>query len=144
MKIIDILNKMANGTLENGFKFCLEDEVYIYTKGDNSIRDKYHNKIGQTKIIETYLNKEVLLFKDNNQEEIEEKKEIKELSKELINDNWEYWTLAFHEKINELAREVNKINKDLEKPQILNIEIDEETINNEIKKARDYLEREEK
>ena len=78
MKIIDILNKMANGELEDEFKFCLEDEVYTYTKEDNSIRNKCHNKIGQTKIIETYLNKEVLLFKDNNQEVIEENKEIEE------------------------------------------------------------------
>ena len=151
MKIIDILNKMANGTLENGFKFCLEDEVYIYTKGDNSIRDKYHNKIGQTKIIETYLNKEVLLFKDNNQEVIEENKEIEELNK-ISYDEFKHTdtkhrfdlTNIEYDKINELVRAVNKINKDLEKTQTLNIEIDEETINNAIKKARDYLEREEK
>ena len=111
MKIIDILNKMANGELEDEFKFCLEDEVYTYTKEDNSIRDKCHNKIGQTKIIETYLNKEVLLFKDNNQEVIEENKKIEELDEiQIINARPEVNAI----KINELIQAVNKLNKERE------------------------------
>ena len=76
MKVIDILNKMANGTLEDGFKFCFKNEVYTYT--NNSIRDNYNNRIGQKRVIENYLNEEVLLFKENNAEVIEEKKEIEE------------------------------------------------------------------
>ena len=123
MKIIDILNKMANGTLENGFKFCLEDEVYTYTKGDNSIRDKCHNKIGQTKIIETYLNKEVLLFKDNNQEVIEENKEIEELKADA------YTSPDVLNKINELIRAVNKLNKQLEEQETEDIDTVERELN---------------
>ena len=126
MKIIDILNKMANGELEDEFKFCLEDEVYTYTKEDNSIRDKCHNKIGQTKIIETYLNKEVLLFKDNNQEVIEENKKIEELDEiQIINARPEVNAI----KINELIRAVNKINKQLEEQKTEDIETVERELN---------------
>ena len=108
MKIIDILNKMANGELEDGFKFCFEDEVYTYTKEDNSIRDNCRNKIGQRKAIETHLNKEVLLFKENDVEVIEENKEIEELDVERCSYN------AVLRKINELVRAVNKLTKERE------------------------------
>lgn len=45
---------------------------------------------------------------------VKEKKNIEELPKELINDRWEYWTLAFCKKINELVRQVNKLTKETE------------------------------
>lgn len=116
MKIIDILNKMANGTLEDGFKFCFEDEVYTYTKEDNSIRDNSRNKIGQRKAIEKYLNEEVLLFKENNQEVIEEKEEIKEIE---ITERDRRIIMSFviktAEKTNEIIRTVNKLTKESEK-----------------------------
>lgn len=112
MKIIDILNKMANGTLEDGFKFCFEDEVYTYTKEDNSIRDNSRNKIGQRKAIEKYLNEEVLLFKENNQEVIEENKEIEDFKTEYTMRKMD---IQFKNKINELVRQVNKLTKESEK-----------------------------
>lgn len=75
---------------------------------------------------------------------IEEKKEIEELH-EYKNIGYSECDIKTNrEKLNEVIRAVNKINKDLEKGQTLNIEIDEETISNAIKKARNYLEREEK
>ena len=110
MKIIDILNKMANGELEDGFKFCFGDEVYTYTKNDNSIRDINFYKLGQRKVIEEYLNDEVLLFKDNNQEVIEENKEIEELQTKIISEDWTPFIIEHHNKINELVRAVNKLN----------------------------------
>lgn len=114
MKIIDILNKMANGELEDGFKFCFEDEVYTYTKEDNSIRDNCRNKIGQRKAIETHLNKEVLLFKENDVEVIEENKGIEELP---VYPSYAYRKEELSEnrlKINELVRAVNKLTKERE------------------------------
>ena len=105
MKIIDILNKMANGTLEDGFKFCFEDEVYTYTKHDDAIRDINFYKLGKRKVIEEYLNEEVLLFKDNNQE-------IKEIEELTDDDMYDFNHLGL--KINEIAREVNKIKKEME------------------------------
>lgn len=47
-----------------------------------------------------------------------------------------------YDKINELVREVNKINKQLEEMETS--EISEEEINDAIKRAREYLESEEK
>ena len=89
MKVIDILNKMSNGTLEDGFKFCFRNEVYTYRKKDDSIRDSCFNKIGGRNVIEDFLNNEVLLFKENDAKEvetIEENKEIEELDEmQIIN-----------------------------------------------------------
>ena len=117
MKIIDILNKMANGTLEDGFKFCFKNEVYTYKKENDSIRDINFYRIGQRKALENHLNEEVLLFKENDVEEVEvteEKEEIEELPNEQINDDWTYSIIKFFKKINELVRAVNKLNKERE------------------------------
>ena len=111
MKIIDILNKMANRTLEDGFKFCFKNEVYTYKKEDDSIRDIHFCRIGQRKVLENHLNEEVLLFKESDVEIIEENKEIEELDNtELTNARPEVNAI----KINELVRAVNKINKERE------------------------------
>ena len=135
MKIIDILNKMANGELEDGFKFNFGD-TYTYNKNTDSIKDKEGIAIGNIYCIENILDCKV--------EVIEEKKEIEELH-EYKNIGYSECDIKTNrEKLNEVIRAVNKINKDLEKGQTLNIEIDKETISNAIKKARNYLEREEK
>lgn len=135
MKIIDILNKMANGELEDGFKFNFGD-TYTYNKNTDSIKDKEGIAIGNIYCIENILDCKV--------EVIEEKKEIEELH-EYKNIGYSECDIKTNrEKLNEVIRAVNKINKDLEKGQTLNIEIDEETINNAIKRARNYLEKEEK
>ena len=84
-----------------------------------------------------------------NFEVIEENKEIKELNKISYNE-FKYTdtkhrfdlTNIEYDKINELVREVNKINKQLEEMETS--EISEEEINDAIKRAREYLESEEK
>ena len=135
MKIIDILNKKANRELEDGFKFNF-GETYTYNKNTDSIKDKEGIAIGNIYCIENILDCKV--------EVIEEKKKIEELH-EYKNIGYSECDIKTNrEKLNEVIRVVNKINKDLEKGQTLNIEIDEETISNAIKKARNYLEREEK
>ena len=126
MKIIDILNKMANRTLEDGFKFCFKNEVYTYKKEDDSIRDIHFCRIGQRKVLENHLNEEVLLFKESDVEIIEENKEIKELDDlELINARPE----VNARKINELVRAVNKINKQLEEQETEDIDTVERELN---------------
>lgn len=137
MKIIDILNKMANGTLEDGFKFNYDDDTYYYNKEKYEIVSINHDAcLGNYYKLESILNDEV--------EVIEEKKKIEELH-EYKNIGYSECDIKINrEKLNEVIREVNKINKDLEKAQTLNIEIDEKTINDAIKKAGKYLEREEK
>ena len=72
---------------------------------------------------------------------IEENKEIEELDEmQIINARPE----VNAEKINELIRAVNKINKDLEELEPYDIEVSEKDINDAIKRAREYTEREEK
>lgn len=118
MKIIDILNKMSNGTLEDGFKFCFRNEVYTYRKKDDSIRNSCFNKIGGRNVIEDFLNNEVLLFKENDVKEVEAIKENKEIEQlEISESNTEIiddFVIKNREKINELVRVVNKINKERE------------------------------
>ena len=120
MKIIDILNKIANGTLEDGFKFKYDSDTYRYNKEKNEIRSiEYDDSLVEYYKIEMILNKEV--------EVIEENKRIEELSwavylklkkghyniENILNRIRE--DLKEHrDKINELVRAVNKINKERE------------------------------
>ena len=107
MKIIDILNKMANGQLEDGFKLKYDNDTYKYNKKEDEIVSiEYGVCLGNYYKVENILNDEV--------EVIEEKKEIEELPNELINDDWTYYTIKFYKKINELVRAVNKLNKERE------------------------------
>lgn len=119
MKIIDILNKKADGTLEDGFKFCYEDKIYTYNKKENTIINNNTNKrIGHTYVLEGCLNDEVLLFK---QETKEDRKEIEEFtstiesyhSKETICQ----YCNAQTAKINELVRACNNLLKEREEKQ---------------------------
>ena len=120
MKIIDILNKIANGTLEDGFKFKYDSDIYRYNKEKNEIRSiEYDESLVEYYKIETILNKEV--------EVIEENKRIEELSwavyLELKKGHYNIENILngiredlkeHRDKINELVRAVNKINKERE------------------------------
>ena len=134
MKIIDILNDLSKGKT---YKFKYKNDIYKFNKNKGIYESTLCNL--NVYYIDLILNDEV--------EVIEENKEIEELHiLDEGNSNkslYEYCSRILI-KQNELIRAVNKINKDLEKGQTLNIEIDEETISNAIKKARNYLEREEK
>ena len=120
MKVIDILNKIANGTLEDGFKFKYDSDIYRYNKEKNEIRSiEYDESLVEYYKIETILNKEV--------EVIEENKRIEELSwavyLELKKGHYNIENILngiredlkeHRDKINELVRAVNKINKERE------------------------------
>lgn len=120
MKIIDILNKIANGTLEDGFKFKYDSDIYRYNKEKNEIRSiEYDDSLVEYYKIEMILNKEV--------EVIEENKRIEELSwavyLELKKGHYNIENILngiredlkeHRDKINELVRAVNKINKERE------------------------------
>ena len=114
MKIIDILNKMANGTLEDGFKFAYEDVIYKYDKSRNTITNTNNGELGNRYRLEKCLNDEVLLFKENDVEVIEENKGIEELP---VYPSYAYRKEELSEnrlKINELVRAVNKLTKERE------------------------------
>lgn len=99
MKIIDILNKMANGTLEDGFKFKWYGLIYTFNK-KSGFRDRQGNTLSENAFIECCLNDEV--------EVIEKTKEIEEIDEDIC------MTTDVLEKINELVRAVNKLNKERE------------------------------
>lgn len=121
MKIIDIINKIANGTLEDGFKFKYDSDIYRYNKEKNEIRSiEYDDSLVEYYKIEMILNKEV--------EVIEENKRIEELLSwtvylELKKGHYNIENILngiredlkeHRDKINELVRAVNKINKERE------------------------------
>ena len=136
MKIIDILNKIANGELKDGFEFKYNDLHFIYFKNVNEVQRLENGiNIGRIYYLDKHLNDEV--------EVIEENKEIEELH-EYKNIGYSECDIKTNrEKLNEVIRAVNKINKQLEELETSS-EISEEEINDAIKRAREYIEREEK
>lgn len=117
MKIIDVLNKQANGELENGFEFKHNNIHYVYFKSVDDIqRLDNGTNIGWNISINRHLNDEV--------EVIEENKELKKLPNEIYIKlqkgrynlenilNGARTDLKMHQdKINELVQEINKLKK---------------------------------
>ena len=101
MKIIDILNKKANEELKDGFKFEYKHTTYTYHEETNEIIDSEQDTLEESWLLGQILNDEV--------EVIEEKKEIEELSINEVDNK-----VALKNKINELVRAVNKLNKEME------------------------------
>lgn len=119
IKIIELLNKIANGEIEDKQKFRvhfkngLTRDIYykkIYGKNISSLCNWYDNYTFQD---EYDLDDEVEILEDNT-EEIEELstyrdiEEFGELDKRCINQN----AKEFFNKINELVKAVNSIRKD--------------------------------
>lgn len=104
MKIIDILNKKANRTLENGFKFIYRNYMYTYNKNDDNIENDYGKSLlGSEYKVEKILNDEVEL--------IEENKEIEEYKTEYTERCID---IEVRNKLNELVRAYNKLIKERE------------------------------
>jgi len=111
MKIIDVLDKMADGTLEDGFKFEYKGENWKYNKLCNCIFDSDGYYIDTRMILEKVLTDEV--------EVIEDAKEIKPILNTLnINSknseikDLEALTHICEDKINELVQAVNELRKE--------------------------------
>lgn len=127
MKIIDLLNKIANGELEGGTKFKYDDNYFKYWKTSNSF-DRYYDS---TYTSVQYYNDNLWKLSDlNNEVEIiEEDKKIEKIHYSVEADIYETClvkenrgvvaTLSVHdprpmmylfkEKINELIDEINKL-----------------------------------
>ena len=120
MKIIDILNKKLNGTLVDGFEFLYDGSYYAYFKKVDEIQDIVTGtNIGAIYELDKILSDEVEVIEEEEIEEIDElriagitteemESEIK--LKEVLNDT----LYDIKEKINELVRAVNKLNKERE------------------------------
>ena len=113
MKIIDILVKKANETLEDGFKFCYKYKIYIYNKKDKAIYEgDSFAELGENYKLERCLNDEVLLFKETNKVN-EEDKNIEEIPFFDDISNYDNHDIEINRaKINELVRAVNKIREE--------------------------------
>lgn len=127
MKVIDILNKKANGTLKDEFKFCYKDEVFTYDKNEDKIfKADSFRELGEIYIVEACLNDEILLFQEEVKEtekiDTEENKEIEEFNGVSCNIEIDGVTVPTEhiindyiiDKINELVRTVNKLIKERE------------------------------
>lgn len=70
MKVIDVLEKLANGTLEDGFQFKIldfSDNIYKYKKFFNTIyNEDLVTTLGEDACLDALLNNEVEIIKDNN------------------------------------------------------------------------------
>lgn len=70
MKVIDVLEKLANGTLEDGFQFKIldfSDNIYEYKKILNTIyNENMVTTLGEDACLDALLNNEVEIVKDNN------------------------------------------------------------------------------
>ena len=91
MRIIDLLNKIANGELR--------EDVKINTRYEYCTIDEYFNR---HKIEEDILNTEVIGFNDI----IEENKKIQELDYD-INETYEYCFGELYDKVNEIIEVIN-------------------------------------
>ena len=106
MKIIDILNKMAKGELEDGFEFKYDNDTYKYNKKEDEIVSvEYGFCLGNYYKVENILNDEV--------EIIEENKEIEELEIQSIKEYEDYIIdmARTDENVKDLARKINEIIK---------------------------------
>lgn len=72
MKIIDVLNKKANGSLEDKFMFVFRNKVYIYDKKEDLIMNKSSNSgswLGIEHSLDNALNDKVLLIEKESTNE---------------------------------------------------------------------------
>ena len=133
MKVIDLLNIWVKDRNKLPEKIKIDNKVFEYDEGCNL----YKTPDEDCYLIQNYLNCVERLY--GEVEVTEENEEIiEELPNELMNDDWQYYTIKFYKKINELVQAVNKINKQLEEQETEDIETAERELN------KIFKEREEK
>ena len=109
MKVIDLLNKIANEEeLPKKIKYCYQiysvgavgEDYYNYENNCWFFRDKFDTSI---------INDEVEIIEDNEDLELIPEDELYEIDGEEI-INWNFRVLK--DKINELVKEINEIRRD--------------------------------
>lgn len=142
MKIIDLLNKINN-----------EEEVPEKIKFDNTVFELEENKkeysfqhengdyetllyrVMTTHFIDVLLETEVEVIEENKEIDIQSIKEISSEDRFYRTDNID--------KLNELTRAIKQIDKELNELKSLDyLEISERDINDAIKRAREYMDKE--
>ena len=137
MKVIDLLNKMANGErLPNKIKLddkiwtCKEDKKY-YNQCEIELINWYGNEL--QRCLNDYLE---LIEDEIDIDNIEELLKIEEYEVDKTD------TVINRNKINELVQAVKQLNKRVKELEELNIEINEKDINEAINKAREQRNKE--
>ena len=103
MKIIDLLNKIANGEeVPKKIKTC-DDEIFYYDETDDNEVARYKNKNDVPIIDEFYLNDEV--------EIIEEDKKIEKIGNDYYHKTQPEQNQIFQRKINEIIDYLMEDNK---------------------------------
>ena len=136
MKVIDLLNKMANG---EGVpeKIKVGNIIYIYESWehfyytDNEAREDLLVR-GKDWSTFDFLNWNVELIEDETID-IDSIEELKSVTNNIDG------TVCIMVKINELVQAVKQLNKKVKETETLDIEINENDINEAIKKARKQL-----
>ena len=137
MKVIDILNKINNNE-EVPEKVKFDDTIFEYDKRqeeynhqkDNGLYETLLYRVMSTHFIDVLLRAEVEVIEENKQ--IEEL-EISELDRKVM----AAFIIKNREKINELVRAVNKINKQLEEQEAGNMDEMERQLNKMFKEREE-------
>ena len=112
MKVIDLLNIWVEDRDKLPEKIKIEDKIFEFDKGCNLYKVPDEDSF----LIQNYLTCAEMLYKEV--EVIEENKEIEEIDTtkifEFTMDSVFEWNNEMEDKINELVRAVNKINKERE------------------------------
>ena len=112
IKIIDLLNKIANGE-EVPTKIKSEDKELHFQNNETSIDYLYRthkNGNGWLVVQDISLNDEVEILEDNT-EDVDEGMDYRTSEDDLYNDNFD----DMFRKINELVREVNELKEGINK-----------------------------
>lgn len=110
MKVIDLLNKIENGE-EVPKKIKFENVIYEYDEEHKDYIHEITNWHSETllfKVMNCHYIKEIL---ETRVELIED--EIEEIKNEVMNDDWRYYIPIFFNKINEIVRSNNKLNREI-------------------------------
>ena len=103
MKVIDVLEKLANGTLEDGFQFKIlgfSDNIYKYKKFFNTIyNEDIVTTLGEDACLDAVLNNEVEIIKDSN-------KDNNNNNNKYLKDNASHQEII--DKINEIIKIIKK------------------------------------
>ena len=125
MKVIDILNKINNNE-EIPEKIKFDNTIFEYNKSQKEYNHKKDNGYYETLLYRVMTTHFIDVLLRAEVEVIEENKEIEELDEmQIINARPE----VNAEKINELIRAVNKINKQLEEQETEDIDTVERELN---------------
>ena len=97
MKVIDILNMLSEGTLEDGFEFEFGGHSFIYCNTFDELRNEKGETFGEIYTLDCILNDKVEIFKNNKK--IDKLKIVDE-----GNDN-----VYLYEYIKEMNKKINEI-----------------------------------